>query len=421
MSYSYIAEVAKGSPAVHKPGVIYGNPVSNHARIAQVVAQVAGLLDNKSVTVVPVDFSTGQHKKPEFLKINPLGRVPVYVEGDFVLHESRAIGLYLANTQARWLYPSSNRARAKVDQALYFEATTLGPAAGGFFWNVWLAPAVGAPYSHEAAKSKFHDLHQALNYLDHAFFQESDSHVVGNRLTLADLFIWVQVDTVVKTVSNFDLAKYKKVSSWYKSVSSAEGVKVVGKQFSDVVGQISAPKKFDADAVDAKADEPAEAEAEAEAEGGEAEAEAEPAVEAEAEEAADDDMGDLSFEDLAGGDEDDDEATKEMFAAKKDLVSKIQERQAANAGNAKSNLTLDVKPFDTETDMGALEQKIRGIEMEGLKWLGASLVDVAYGIKKLRIMCQLVDVLVNPDSVREEVEKFDDEVQSTDVFAFQMA
>jgi len=56
-----------------------------------------------------------------------------------------------------------------------------------------------------------------------------------------------------------------------------------------------------------------------------------------------------------------------------------------------------------------------------LKWLGGQLVDVAYGIKKLRIMCQLVDVLVNPDSVREEIEKFEEEVQSTDVFAFQMA
>jgi len=159
----------------------------------------------------------------------------------------------------------------------------------------------------------------------------------------------------------------------------------------------------------------------------EEEAPAEVAAEeaAPAEEAADDNMDDLemSFDDLDGGagDADDDEATKAMFAAKKDLVKGIQARQAANAGNAKSNLTLDVKPFDTDTDMKALEDKIRKIEMEGLKWMGGQLVDVAYGIKKLRIMCQLVDVLVNPDSVREEVEKFEDEVQSTDVFAFQMA
>jgi len=154
------------------------------------------------------------------------------------------------------------------------------------------------------------------------------------------------------------------------------------------------------------------------------EAEEAPAEEeaAPAEEAAEEDDANLSLDDLVGDDEDDDdEATKAMFAKQKDLVKDIQARQAANAGKAKSNLTLDVKPFDTETDMAALEKKIRGIEIEGLKWLGGSLMDVAYGIKKLRIMCQLVDVLVNPDTVREEIEKFEDEVQSTDVFAFQMA
>jgi len=129
----------------------------------------------------------------------------------------------------------------------------------------------------------------------------------------------------------------------------------------------------------------------------------------------------LSFDDLGLDDDEDDEETRKLLSSKKELVEGIQARQAANATKAKSNLTLDVKPFDTETDMLALEQKIRKIEMEGLKWLGGTLLDVAYGIKKLRIMCQLVDMLVNPDSVREEIEKFEDEVQSTDVFAFQMA
>jgi len=47
-------------------------------------------------------------------------------------------------------------------------------------------------------------------------------------------------------------------------------------------------------------------------------------------------------------------------------------------------------------------------------------LDVAYGVKKIRILAQLVDVLINPDTIREEVEKFED-VQSTDIVAFQMA
>jgi len=166
----------------------------------------------------------------------------------------------------------------------------------------------------------------------------------------------------------------------------------------------------EAEAVAAEEEVPVAVEEEAPAAEEEAAAEEEPAEEE-----------NMSLDDLIADDDDDDAETKAMLENKKDLVKDIQARQAANAGKAKSNLTLDVKPYDTETDMAALEQKIRQIEMEGLKWLGGTLLDVAYGIKKLRIMCQLVDVLVNPDTVREEIEKFEEEVQSTDVFAFQMA
>jgi len=118
--------------------------------------------------------------------------------------------------------------------------------------------------------------------------------------------------------------------------------------------------------------------------------------------------------------DDDDEETQKMFAKQKEQVKAIQARQAARAGEAKSNLTLDVKPTGTEVDLKDLEKRIRGITIEGCKWLGSDNVDVAYGVKKIRIMCQLVDVLTNPDSIREEIEK-DEDVQSTDIFAFQMA
>jgi len=109
-----------------------------------------------------------------------------------------------------------------------------------------------------------------------------------------------------------------------------------------------------------------------------------------------------------------------MMAEKSEQIKKIQARQAAGKGKAKSNLTLDIKPYDSETDMAELERKVRAIELDGNKWLGSQLVDVAFGVKKLRIMSQLVDVLINPDTIREAVEDLED-VQSTDVVAFQMA
>lgn len=51
----------------------------------------------------------------------------------------------------------------------------------------------------------------------------------------------------------------------------------------------------------------------------------------------------------------------------------------------KSVVTLDVKPWDDETDMVALEAAVRSIEQDGLVWGASKLVAIGYGIKKLQI------------------------------------
>jgi len=83
---------------------------------------------------------------------------------------------------------------------------------------------------------------------------------------------------------------------------------------------------------------------------------------------------------------------------------------------AKSTLILDIKPNDSETDLGDLEKKIRGIAKEGLLWGAAELKPVAYGVNKIRIIAVIVDDLVGVDDLQEEIEDFE-EVQSTDVHA----
>jgi len=51
----------------------------------------------------------------------------------------------------------------------------------------------------------------------------------------------------------------------------------------------------------------------------------------------------------------------------------------------KSVVTFEVKPWDDETDMVMLEQKVREIEMDGLVWGASKLVPIGYGIRKLQI------------------------------------
>ena len=50
-----------------------------------------------------------------------------------------------------------------------------------------------------------------------------------------------------------------------------------------------------------------------------------------------------------------------------------------------SIVTLEVKPWDDETDMKALEDSVRSIEKDGLVWGASKLVPIGFGIKKLQI------------------------------------
>lgn len=85
---------------------------------------------------------------------------------------------------------------------------------------------------------------------------------------------------------------------------------------------------------------------------------------------------------------------------------------------AKSNIILDIKPWDDETDMKALEDSVRSVTMDGLLWGTGKLVAVGYGIKKLQITCVVEDDKVGTDDLEDQITAFDDYVQSVDIVAF---
>jgi elongation factor 1-beta len=69
--------------------------------------------------------------------------------------------------------------------------------------------------------------------------------------------------------------------------------------------------------------------------------------------------------------------------------------------------------------MKALEAAVRGIEKDGLVWGGSKLVAVGFGIKKLQINIVIEDDKVGLDDLQQEIEEFEDYVQSTDIAAMQ--
>ncbi|RUS22615.1 eukaryotic translation elongation factor 1 beta 2, partial [Jimgerdemannia flammicorona] len=142
---------------------------------------------------------------------------------------------------------------------------------------------------------------------------------------------------------------------------------------------------------------------------------------------ADDDI------DLFGSDDEVDEEAEKLKA------QRLAEYAAKKANKpkviAKSMVTLDVKPWDDETDMEALTAAVKGIEMEGLLWGQHKLVAIGYGIKKLQLLnlccfhhlreiCIQINIVIEDDKVSvdelsEQITGLEDYVQSVDVAAMQ--
>jgi len=140
------------------------------------------------------------------------------------------------------------------------------------------------------------------------------------------------------------------------------------------------------------------------------------AAAAESEEEDDDDM------DFFASDDEEDAAAEALKAQRVAEYNKRKAEKAEKKGvvAAKSMITIDVKPFDDETDLVELAKKIKSeITMDGLVWAQEhKLVPLAFGIKKLVITAIVEDEKVSTDDLTEKIEEYDDEVQSTDIAAF---
>jgi len=121
--------------------------------------------------------------------------------------------------------------------------------------------------------------------------------------------------------------------------------------------------------------------------------------------------------DLFGSD--DEEEDQEAARIREERLKAYAEKKSNKPGPiAKSSVMLDVKPWDDETDMKAMEEVVRSVTMEGLQWGASKLTPLAFGINKLSILCIVEDEKVSIDDLTEKICTFEDFVQSVDIAAF---
>jgi glutathione S-transferase len=132
---------------------------------------------------INVDLTKGEHRRPDFLAVNPAGKVPVLVDGDLVLTESVAIVLYLAEKYPqKKLLPSGLRPKADVHRWLLFTATELEQP----LWRIARHTAIYPVEKRIAAEVPI----ARQDFLDMAPVMEKHlagrTYLVGDGVTVAD-------------------------------------------------------------------------------------------------------------------------------------------------------------------------------------------------------------------------------------------
>ena len=91
---------------------------------------------------IDAGMAYGKNREPEYLAMNPNGRVPTLVDGDFVLWESNSIMRYLTFAYGKGspIYPATPSARAGVDRWLDWSLSTLQPVDRPVFWALVRTP-----------------------------------------------------------------------------------------------------------------------------------------------------------------------------------------------------------------------------------------------------------------------------------------
>jgi glutathione S-transferase len=132
---------------------------------------------------VPVNLLAGEHRRPEFLAINPAGKVPVLVDDDNVIPESAAIVLYLAEKYPdRGLLPTDLKDRAQVYRWVMFAMTELEQPLWRIAKHTFLLPEdKRLPQDVALASEEFTAMARVLeNHMEGRRF------IVGDRVTVAD-------------------------------------------------------------------------------------------------------------------------------------------------------------------------------------------------------------------------------------------
>ena len=194
---------------------LYATPLSANGRKALAVAHHLGLAPEIHL----VDVYRGEGRSAEFLAINPSGKIPVLVDGDFTLTESNAILSYLCEMHGGdRLWSRDPRTRAAIARWLFWEAAQWQPALIGVLGafvghalrpDVVPAPAAAPAWGNDALAPLLAELERQL---------ATRPFVAGSDLTIADFSV-AGMMTYFRA-AGFPFPEWPHLGDWYARIEA---------------------------------------------------------------------------------------------------------------------------------------------------------------------------------------------------------
>ncbi|KAI1434021.1 glutathione S-transferase [Xylaria sp. CBS 124048] len=211
-----------------KPIKVYGGTGPNPPKIIMILEELRLPYELSSLTISDV-------KKPEYLAVNPNGRMPAIYDpnSDLTLWESGAIVEYLVekyDTDHRISFPTGSNASYLTKQWLYYQTTGQGPYYGQAVWFT--------VYHHEKLPSAIErytkEIERVMSVVDGHLAKQKETTagaegpwLVGDKVTFADI-AWYMWQTVANTVIGeeaINYAKYTNLKDWIERLGARDSVK----------------------------------------------------------------------------------------------------------------------------------------------------------------------------------------------------
>lgn len=187
---------------------LYGSPRTSAGRCFWALEE-AGV----AYTQKDIDMRNKEHKSDEFLKINPMGKVPAIVDGDITLFESMAINYYIADTYKKDLLGTNALEKGLSMQWSFWASSELQPPVIEVLIQKIFVPE--DKRDNNIIEKNINRLPALLTVLNNSLADKK--YLAGNQFTIGD----INTASVVSIcpMMGIDLGAYSNIKNWLGAIS----------------------------------------------------------------------------------------------------------------------------------------------------------------------------------------------------------